>query len=87
MHDWMEMAEIVGRKLVENGQERILQRIFDGVNSNLVLDTSDFKESDSHKLLHLVWRKYPRNRPPTEGQKMIISHSTLTEGVNWDRPN
>ncbi len=67
----------MGRKLVENGQERILQRIFDGVNSNLVLDVSDFKESDNHKL-HLVWRKFPRNKCSTEGLKMSISDSTQT---------
>ncbi len=76
----MVMAEVVGRKLVENDQERILQRIFDGVNSNFVLDISDFKESHEHKLLHLVWRKFPRNyRPPTDGQKTIISNSTQTD--------
>ncbi len=48
MYDWMEMAEIVGRKFVESCQDSILQRIFDGANSNLVLDVSDFKESDNH---------------------------------------
>ncbi len=81
MYDWMEMAEIVGRKLVENGQERILQWIFDGVNSNLVLDISDFKECDNHKLLHLAWRKFPRNKCLTEGlkMKMTISDSTQTD--------
>ncbi len=78
MYDWNEMAEFVGRKLVENGQERILQRIFDGVNSIFVLDISDFKESDNHKLLHLVWRKSPRNKSSTEGLKTTISDSTQT---------
>ncbi len=39
------MAEIVARKLVENGQERILQRLFDGVTSDLTLDVSDYKET------------------------------------------
>ncbi len=73
-----EMVEIVARKLVENGQERILQRIFDGVTSNLILDVSDYKESHEHKLLHLVWRKFPRNTSTTEGQKTIISSSTQT---------
>ncbi len=83
MYDWKEMAKIVGRKFVENGQERILQRIFEGLNSGFVLDISDFKESQEHKLLHLVWRKFPRNyRPPTDGQRTIISHSTQTEGVS-----
>ncbi len=78
MHGWMEMAVVVGRKLAVNGQERLLQRIFDGVTSNLFLDVSDFKESDDHTLLRLVWRKFPRNRLSTEGQKMTISHSTQT---------
>ncbi len=53
------MAVVVGENLAENGQEKILQRIYDGVNSNLCLDVSDFKESDNHKLLHLVWRRFP----------------------------
>ncbi len=70
------MADIVARKLVENGQGRILQRLFDGVTSNLTLDVSDYKESDEHKLLHLVWRKYPRKRSPAYGQKLTT--------VNWD---
>ncbi len=82
------MAEVVGRKFVENGQESILQRIFEGLNSGFVLDISDFKESQEHKLLHLVWRKFPRNyRPPTDGQKTIISHSTQTEGVSGPGTN
>ncbi len=77
------MAEIVGRKLVENGQERILHRIFDGVTSDFVLDVADSKQSQEHQLIHLVWRKFPRNRrPPMDGQKTIISHSTQTEGVS-----
>ncbi len=79
MGDWMAMAEVVGRKLVQNGQERILQRIFDGLNSNFVLETADFKESHQHKLLHLVWRKFPRNKCSTEGLKTTISDSTQTE--------
>ncbi len=78
MYDWRGMAEIVARKLVEKGQERILQRIFDGVTSDLTLDVSDYKESDEHKLLHLVWQKFPRNRSIVEGQKTIISSSTQT---------
>ncbi len=78
MYDWVEMAAVVGRKLVENGQNRILQRIYDGVTSDLFLDVSDFKESDNHKLLHLVWRKFPRNRHATEGQRTIKSLSTQT---------
>ncbi len=48
------MAAVVGKKFVENGQERILKRLHEGVSSNLFLDVSDFKESDNHMLLHLV---------------------------------
>ncbi len=75
----MKMAEVIARKLVENGQEKILQRIFDGVNSNFVLDSFDFKESHHHQLLHLVWRRFPRNGCPTGGQKTTISDSTQTD--------
>ncbi len=38
MHDCMEMADVVGRKLVENDQKRILHWLFEGVTSNLYLD-------------------------------------------------
>ncbi len=79
MYDWSEMAEIVARKLVENRQERILQRIFDDVTSNLILDVSDFKGSDEHKLLHLVWRKLPRNKRAIDGQKTNIPNSMQTD--------
>ncbi len=79
MIDWKEMAELVGRKLVENGQERILQRIFDGVTSDLILDVSDYKESQEHRLLHLVWRKFPRNRRTTDEQKTNVPNSTQTD--------
>ncbi len=72
------MAEIVMKELVENGHERILQRLYDGVTSNLTLDVSDYKESDEHKLLHLVWRKYPRKRSLAYGQKPITSNSNQT---------
>ncbi len=54
MYDWAEMSAVVGRNLVGNGKERILQRISDGVTSLLYLGVVDFKESDNHKLLHLV---------------------------------
>ncbi len=67
---------------MENGQERILQRIYDGVSSNMVLDVSDFKESDNRKLLQLVWRTFPRNRDATERQRAIKSMSTQTEEVS-----
>ncbi len=79
MYDWSEMAEIVARKLVENGQGRILQRIFHGATSIVILDVSDYKESDEHKLLYLVWRKFPRNRRATDGQKTNISNSTQND--------
>ncbi len=81
------MAEIVARKLVGNGQERILQRIYDGVTSDLTLDVSDYKESDEHKLLHLVWRKFPRKRS-AYGQKMNTSNSIqiTTETTNFSSP-
>ncbi len=79
MYDWNEMAVLVGKKLVENGQERILQRVFDRVSSGLCLDVSNFKESSSHKLLHLVWRKYPRNGNSHEGTTTTDSSLTQTE--------
>ncbi len=66
---------------MENGQKRILKRIYDGVTSDLFLDVSDFKESDSHKTLHLVWRKFPRNRHSTEGQTTTMTLSTQTDKV------
>ncbi len=54
MYDWAEMVTVVGRKLVQNGQTRILHRFYDGVTSDLFLEVSEFKEPDNHKLLHLV---------------------------------
>ncbi len=81
MYDWAEMASVVGRKLVENGQTRILQRIFDGVTSDWVLDVTDFKESNNHQLIHLVWRKFPRNRHSIEGQTTTATLSTQTDKV------
>ncbi len=66
---------MVGRKLVENGKTRILQRIYDGVTSDLIFDVSDYKESNNHKLLHLVWRKLTS----TEGQTTTVTLSTQTE--------
>ncbi len=41
------MDAVVGRKLVKNVQERILQRIVDSVISHLFFDVSDFKEADN----------------------------------------
>ncbi len=79
MYDWAEIASVVGRKFLENGQERILHMIYDGVTSGLILDVYDFKESDNHKLLHLVWRRFPRSHHSSEGQRTIASLSTQTE--------
>ncbi len=82
MYDWEKMASVVARKLVQNGQTRILQRIYEGITSNWDLDVADEKSSMDHLLIHLVWRKFPRNRrPPMDGQKTKISHSTQTEEV------
>jgi len=55
------MAECLAKNLVENGQERILLRLYESVGSGFSLDVADFKESIDHKLLHLVWRKGPGN--------------------------
>ncbi len=76
MYEWEEKASIVARKLVENGQTRILQRIYDGVTSNWVLDVADDKGSMDHQLIHLVWRKFPRNRHPTEDRHSTVSTQT-----------
>ncbi len=78
MYDWEEMAIIVGRKLVQNGQSRILQRIHDGVTSNWVLDVADDKSSINHHLIHLVWRKFPRNQHPSE-ERRPTAVSTQTD--------
>ncbi len=49
------------------------------LTSDLFLDVLDFKESDNYKLLHLVWRKFPRNRHSTEGQRTTATLSTQME--------
>ncbi len=79
MYDWAEMANEVGRKLFEKGQTRILQRLYDGVTSDWFLDVMDSKQSNNHQLIHLVWRKFPRNRHPTEEGRPTASLSTQTE--------
>ncbi len=66
---WEEMASVVARTLVENGQTRILQRIHEGLTSNWVLDIADAKSSIDHHLIHLVWRKFPRNRHTAEERR------------------
>ncbi len=68
----------MGRKLVENGQTRILQRIYEGVTSNWVLDIADDKSSIDHHLIHLVWRKFPRNRHSVE-ERRPTAVTTQTE--------
>ncbi len=40
---------------------------------------NDFKESHEHKLLHLVWRRFPRNRSAAEGPKTNCPISKQTE--------
>ncbi len=80
MFDWEEMASIVGRNLVQNGQSRILQRIHDGVTSNWVLDIADAKSSMDHHLIHLVWRKYPRNRHSVEERRSTTVTTQTEEG-------
>ncbi len=77
MSNWEEMAKVVASKLVKNGQTRILQRIYDGITSNWVLDIADDKGSIDHLLIHLVWRKFPRNRHLTEDRSTV---QTQTEG-------
>ncbi len=78
MYDWEEMAGVVARKLVESGQSRILQRIYDGVTSNWVLDVADDKSSLDHHLIHLVWRKFPRSQHPSE-ERRPTAVSTQTD--------
>ncbi len=80
MHDWEKMASVVARKLVENGQTRILQRIYDGITSNWDLDVADDKSSMDHLLIHLVWRKFPRNRHPTEERRSMAVSTQTEEG-------
>ncbi len=70
----------MGRKLVDNGQTRILQRIYEGVTSNWVLDVADDKSSIDHHLIHLVWRKFPRNRHSVEGQRPTAVTTQTEEG-------
>ncbi len=79
MYDWQKMASVVARKLVENGQTRILKRIHEGVTSNWVLDVADDKSSINHQLIHLVWRKFPRNQHSTE-ERRPTTVSTQTDG-------
>ncbi len=40
------MAAVVGKKLVENGQERISQRIHDGLTPNMSMDVSNRRAED-----------------------------------------
>jgi len=61
MADWMSVACDIGRYFVEIGEERMLRRLHEAVTSGLTFDIGDFKESRDHKLVHMVWRKEPRN--------------------------
>ncbi len=76
MHDWEQMASFVARKLVENGQTRILQRIYEGMTSDWILDVADGKSSMEHQLIHLVWRKFPRNQHSMEDLHPTVSTQT-----------
>ncbi len=80
MLDWQEMAGEVCRKLVETGQTRILQRIHEGIMSNWILDVADEKSSIDHLLIHLVWRKFPRNRHSAEEQRQTAVSTQTKEG-------
>ncbi len=70
------MASFVARKLVENGQTRILQRIYEGITSDWPLAVSDAKSSTEHQLIHLVWRKFPRNHHFMEDLHPTVSTQT-----------
>ncbi len=80
MYDWEKMASVVARRLVEDGQTRILQRIYEGVTSNWDLDVADDKSSKDHSLIHLVWRKFPRNRHPSEERRSTAVSTQTEEG-------
>ncbi len=82
MHDWQEMAGAVCRKLVEKGQTRILQKIYEGVTSGWVLDVADDKSSIDHHLIHLVWRKFPRNRHSAEERRPTAVSTQTEKGSN-----
>ncbi len=86
MYDWAEMDSVVGRKFLVNSQERILHRIYDRVTSGLILDVTDFKESDNQKLLHLVRQSqtsapFPRNQHSSEGQTTILLDKTVVSAI------
>jgi len=61
MADWMSVAHDIGRRFVEIGEERILNHLHGALMSGLTFDVGDYKDSRDHRLLHLVWRKEPRN--------------------------
>ncbi len=88
MYGWEEMASVVGRKLVEKGQTRILQRIYEGVTSNWVLDVANDKRSISHQLIRLVWRKFPHTaeerRPTVSTQTEEASSAILGLAASAD---
>ncbi len=84
MYDWQKMANVVCRGLVENGQSRILQRIHEGISSNWVLDIADAKSSIDHHLIHLVWRKFPRNRHSAEERRLTAVSTQTVEQTDQD---
>ncbi len=80
MYDWQKIGSDVCRGLVENGQSRILQRIHEGITSNWFLDVADAKSSTDHHLIHLVWRKFPRNRHTAEERRLTAVFTQTEEG-------
>jgi len=67
MDAWTSVGGDIGRGLAEIGQEWIFNRLHEAVSSGLTLDVADCKESMDHKLIHLVWRKVPRNADNSTG--------------------
>ncbi len=84
MYNWQKMASDVCRGLVENGQSRILQRIHEGISSDWVLDIADAKSSIDHHLIHLVWRKFPRNRHSAEERRLTAVSTQTVEQTAQD---
>ena len=73
MDVWMSVGGVIGQKLTEIGQERMFNHLHEAVLSGLTLDVADFKESMDHKLIHLVWRKVPRNTDSSAGNVAVNS--------------
>ena len=77
MDVWMSVGGVIGQKLAEIGEERMFKHLHEAVLSGLTLDVADFKESMAHKLIHMVWRKKPRNKDNFAG-------NVMTKG-SWSR--